>query len=256
MEARAERKQQKTIAAAALLVVGLLLLARSGCGPRDEPGSVSTKARQAEQAAEILGRHLARACPRAKVLLITDPPDSGDYREELVDAATRGLKRGFRKTKCSLKAVDAPRFSGLYVPPPHPSSPFHGPTKSKWLPSTNEWFIADALFQVVAEHPKCNLAISMIGLPIDGEAPALPKTKKGEDVKLAVLMGELGRPKFTAKLFAKGTLTGAMVWDPRQTAWVNRVGLADVPVEESMPGCVLVKPGNAQAIINAATEGR
>ncbi len=244
----AQQRRYRTVAAALFAVIALALLLRTGRDRKEAPGGVQTRTGQMREAATVLGRHLGTVCKGGRILLLTDPRDSGDYRAALVDAAEAGLRTGV-DGNCSIGAIAGPTFSSAYLPPPSADSPVRFSSKVKWLPSVDEWFLADALTAAAQDHPDCDVIVSMIGLPIDDQLPALQRTADGGPGRLAVLAGALGRAERVQAYVEDGILAGAMVWLHEETQWLNTTGLADVPMDEALPFCVLLKPDNVHKFL-------
>lgn len=207
--------KRKLWAAGIFASLAFLLLLRSSCRESEKPGGIVQTADQTSCVAEVVGRYLAHECPGARILLITEPQWSADYRPPLVKATIKGLKKGFGTT-CSLEAVAAPELPRDLFRQSLEAAGGKAATREggMWTPSVAYWFTAQVLDAVLAKNSMCTVAVSMVGLPGDfadcclGEGSIVPGTK------LVVLDGGVPSAGTVKPAFEKGILLGAVVNQP------------------------------------------
>ncbi len=218
----AARKLQ--LACVLIAVAILLLLFRSCSCEKEQTGNVTTVTHRLQNAAVVLGAHLATVAPGSDLLLITSPRNSNDYRQDMIEAIQAGIETG-AGGKCKIRALDAP------VVPSHVVEAIRAKrgdeAADNWNAPLDAWFTADVLRETIERHPECSVAVSMVGLPDDFES-VIPDEENllRPAAKLAVLGGPLPDAAVIEKAFAKGVLLGAVV--PRGDTEADLpAGLAD-----------------------------
>jgi len=211
---RGASPRQKAIGSIVLIVISLVLMVRS-CVLKgaDDRGGVDEQ--RIRMAAEVLGTLIASERPASRVLLLTDPPASGEYIPAMVKAAKKGLTAGLGK-KGRLVGVTSPEFSedvrkdlmienGNIV------------DSTNWLPSLDCWFKYRYLRPLYESNEKCDVVVSLIGLPIDLDAALGSAQVLSDDPRFAVLMGNMRDAHAAKEAFEVRHLIGAVVMHPCRT---------------------------------------
>ena len=150
-------------------------------------------------------------------MLLTRPTKSKSHVPELVNAVQHGLSEGLGNDK-SVAAVAAPQFTEDIAMRLSGKPRSQLPDLSKWLPPLGYWFDEDVLLSVSNKHPRCDLIVSMVGLPSFPAATEADEitTDFGTDGRpqLAVVHGPLPAFRTLYYLFKQKALVAAVASEP------------------------------------------
>lgn len=208
-----KHRRAKEIAAAVFAACAIALLIRVGCGPARHQRDYTAEAARMMRDATVLGAAIRESGSYEKALLLTRPPRSSGYVQDLVDAAREGLRKGFGGD-IQIAATGAPQFTAEVAMRASGKPLDQLPDLEKWLPPIGYWFDGEVLADVADAHSECDLIVSMVGLPrTPGLAPVLEgqAAQGGAFPRLAIVEGPLASPAETRRLFERTTLVAAVV---------------------------------------------
>ncbi len=195
----------------ALIGVGLVLAAAAAFLLLRPSGAQSAALDSRQRAMELLGAHLAKIQPDAKVLVLSNPfaKESGFLNEKALfeKAGLRGLRRGLG-AKASVEVVFPEILPEYFANPQSVMIPSDSRTPLSFL-------IRPASVDALAEaHPGHRFIVSLIGLPAGVDQLKLWDSK--DPHAFALLLPDLrllGPPARTLEAFQQGKLLAAVAED-------------------------------------------
>jgi hypothetical protein len=136
---------------AVMIICGIIILVKY-LGPPDTEKYINDKVLFVKSSGYKLGRFFADKMPGKKVIILKDPTrNDSKFQEALLDGLNEGL---------------SPDITNIVIASPllhHPR-----PETEKNKPITN-LFKAKEFNRILKKYPRCNIIISLIGLPKDSE---------------------------------------------------------------------------------------
>ncbi len=219
-------KKKLFFAAGLALAVVFFLLSR-----RATPESEALSARR--EAMKLLGAQIIKLRPNANVLVLGNPfsRDAGvfDERKQFERAALRGLRDGLGRSP-SITVV-FPEIKPEYVA--NPASVMIPPDSKTPLSFIIK---SDAVDQLAAAHPECNVIVSLIGLPVGIER--LKVWDQKNPISLGLLLPDLrwlGGPAETVAAFQRGKLLAAVFEKPGTNEHLVVTGENIAPLMQQQP---------------------
>ncbi len=219
-------KKKIFFAAGLALAVVFFLLSR-----RATPESEALSARR--EAMKLLGAQIIKLRPNANVLVLGNPfsRDAGvfDERKQFERAALRGLRDGLGRDP-SITVV-FPEIKPEYLA--NPASVMIPPDSKTPLSFIIK---SDAVDQLAAAHPECNVIVSLIGLPVGIER--LKVWDQKSPISLGLLLPDLrwlGGPAETVAAFQREKLLAAVFEKPGTNEHLVVTGENIAPLMQQQP---------------------
>jgi hypothetical protein len=229
-------------------LTGLLVIAAGWwCYSRWNLGAWRPALSSRELATRVLASHLAQRFPGSKVLVFGNPfilrPGQNPEIYEFEQAAIRGLSEGFG-TSMPLKVVyPSLRPQALQ----QPQSVFVDPRTTTPL----SFLVAeDAFDRLLEENPGCDVAVSLIGLPVGiRERPAWRDRGRPHFGLLLPDWRLIGAPPVIAEAFHSGKIAAAVINRPGASAAISPEGFRSDVQAEFNRLFLLVTPENVDDLL-------